>query len=164
VTRFLFGEAEQLYCHTHRVQKDIKGEDAATIMLRMESGATVTCHMGFPGHFLENDVFTQTLILAEGDKGSAELGRDYRVRVTTARGTHARRHAPVWKPWMNPQYLASHASIAACNASFLRALRGEGEAETTGEDNLKTLRLTFAAYDSARDGRAIELGCASIRR
>jgi hypothetical protein len=34
-------------------------------------------------------------------------------------------------------------------------LRGDGEAETTGEDNLKTMRLTFAAYESARIGKAI---------
>lgn len=102
-------------------------------------------------------MFTQTRILVEGDRGSAELDRDYRIRVTTKSGTHSRRHAPVWKPWMNPQHLASHASIPACNADFLAAFRGEKEAETTGEDNLKTIRLTFAAYESARCGRVIHL-------
>ena len=59
---------------------------------------------------------------------------------------------------MYPDYQASQASIAPCNANLLRALRGEGEAETTGEDNLKTIRLTFAAYESARSGKVIELG------
>ena len=157
ISRFLFGEAVQLYCQTHRVQPDIKGEDAATVMMRMASGATVTCYMGFPGHFLEHDVFTQTLILVEGDSGSAELDRDYWIRVTTEDGTHSRRHAPVWRPWMNPQYVASHASLVPCIASFLRALRGEGEAETTGEDNLKTMELTFAAYESAREGKVVDL-------
>jgi hypothetical protein len=34
-------------------------------------------------------------------------------------------------------------------------LRGEGPAETTGEDNLKTVRLVFASYDSAASGQAI---------
>ena len=42
-----------------------------------------------------------------------------------------------------------------CHANLLRALRGRGTAETTADDNLKTLRLAFAAYDSARTGRAI---------
>jgi predicted dehydrogenase len=158
VTRFLFGEADRIYCQTHRVQKGIRGEDAATVMMRMASGATVTCSLGFPGHYLEHDVFTQTLILVEGDKGSAQLDRDYWIRVTTESGTRANRHAPVWLPWMHPQYLASHASIAPCNANLLRALRGEAEAETTAEDNLKTVRLTFAAYESARIGKVVQPG------
>jgi hypothetical protein len=48
-----------------------------------------------------------------------------------------------------------HASIAACNANLLKALQGQGLAETTGEDNLKTVRLVFAAYDSASAGQVI---------
>ena len=52
-------------------------------MMHMGGGTTVTCSMGFPGHFLEHDVFTQTLILVEGDTGSAQLDRDYWIRVTT---------------------------------------------------------------------------------
>ena len=40
VIRFLFGEAGRIYCQTHQVQEGIKGEDAATIMLRMEHGMT----------------------------------------------------------------------------------------------------------------------------
>ena len=95
VVRFLFGEADTLYCQTHRVQRDIEGEDVATVMMHMKAEITVTCSMGFPGHFLEKDVFTQTLILIEGDKGSAELGRDYWVRVTTKSGTRANRYPPM---------------------------------------------------------------------
>jgi hypothetical protein len=37
----------------------------------------------------------------------------------------------------------------------LGALRGEHPAETTGEDNFKTLELVFGAYDSAQSGQAI---------
>jgi D-apiose dehydrogenase len=157
VCRFLFGEADRMYCHIHQIQKGIKGEDAATVMMHMGGGTTVTCSMGFPGHFLEHDVFTQTLILVEGDAGSVQLDRDYWIRITTSGGTRANRHAPVWLPWMHPKYLASHASIVPCNANLLRAIRGEGEAETVASDNLKTMRLTFAAYESARCGAAIQL-------
>jgi predicted dehydrogenase len=163
ICRFLFGEADQLYCHTHQVQKGIKGEDAATVMMRMggTTTTTVTCSMGFPGHFLEHDVFTQTLILVEGDAGSAQLDRDYWIRVTTQSGTRANRHAPVWRPWMHPQYLASHASIVPCNANLLSAIRGQSEAETVASDNLKTVRLTFAAYESARTGAVVQLNDAT---
>src|SRR5215831_6266660 len=33
VARFLFGEADRIYCQTHQVQPEIKGEDAATVMM-----------------------------------------------------------------------------------------------------------------------------------
>lgn len=157
VARFLFGEAERLYCQTHQVHKGIKGEDVATVMMHMGGKTTVTCYMGFPGNFLENDVFTQTLILVEGDKGSAELDRHYWVRVTTESGTRSNRYPPTYRPWMLPDYVASHSSIARCNANLLQALRGEGKAETTGEDNLNTMRLAFAAYESARTGNVVQL-------
>ena len=155
VARFLFGEADQLYCQTHQIHKGIKGEDVATVMMHMGGKTTVTCYMGFPGNYLENDVFTQTLIFVEGNKGSAELDRHYWVRVTTESCTRSKRYPPVYRPWVLPDYVASHASIAPCNAHLLQALRKEGQAETTGEDNLKTMRLTFAAYESARTGNVV---------
>jgi predicted dehydrogenase len=155
VARFLFGEADRLYCQTHQIHKGIKGEDVATVMMHMGGRTTVTCYMGFAGNYLENDVFNQTLIFVEGDKGSAELDRHYWVRVTTQNGTRSNRYPPSYRPWMLPDYVASHSSIARCNAHLLQALRGEGKAETTGEDNLNTIRLTFAAYESARTGNVI---------
>lgn len=157
VARMLFGEADRLYCQTHQVQKDIKGEDAVTVMMHMGGRTTVTCYLGFPGNFLENNIFTQALILVEGDKGSAELNRHYWVRVTTESGTRSKRYPPTLRPWMQPDYVASHASIARCNAHLLQALRGEVKGESRGEDNLETMRLTFAAYESARSGNVIRI-------
>jgi hypothetical protein len=59
--------------------------------------------------------------------------------------------------WADPAYDVVHASIVPCNADLLKALKGEGHAETTGEDNLKTVRLVFAAYDSAEKEQVIHL-------
>jgi hypothetical protein len=36
-------------------------------------------------------------------------------------------------------------------------MRGEIEAETPGEDNLKTIELVWACYDSARNGRVVHM-------
>lgn len=158
--RFLFGEAETLACHTHRVQPDIKGEDVATVMMRMASGATVVCEMSYASR-LEHERFPETYVLVEGERGSVELGPDYWLRVTTAGGTHARRHAPPRYAWADPAYDLVQASIVPCNADLLSALQGRKEAETTGEDNLKTLRLVFAAYDSARGGKTVQFSSAT---
>jgi D-apiose dehydrogenase len=157
VARFYFGEAETLYCHTNRVHKGIDGEDVATIMMRMTGCATVTCNMAYAENFLEHDRFPETYFFIEGDKGSVELGPDYWVRVTTKSGTHARRYPPPRYAWADPAYDVVHASIVPCNADILAAIQGKRPAETTGEDNLKTVRLVFACYQSAKTGAVVPL-------
>jgi hypothetical protein len=68
---------------------------------------------------------------------------------------HSRRVLPPHYGWTDPAYEVVHSSIVPCNANLLAALNGEGQAETTGEDNLKTVRLVFASYDSASTGQVI---------
>jgi predicted dehydrogenase len=152
--RMLFGEAQSLYCRTYRVHPDIKGEDVATVMLGMASGATVTCEMSYASR-VEHDRFPETYVFVEGTQGSAELGPDYWIRVTTAAGTQANRRPPPYYAWADPRYALAQVAGVACNANLLRALRGEAPAETTGEDNLKTLELVFGAYASAASGKAV---------
>ncbi len=152
--RCLFGEAQSVACRTRRVHADIQGEDVATVMLEM-GGATVLCEMAYAGTPLERERFPETFLFVEGPLGSLELGPDYWVRLTTAGGTHARRCPPPRHAWADPAYDVVHASIVPCNANLLQALRGEGQAETTGEDNLKTVRLVFACYDAARAGQTL---------
>ncbi len=153
-TRMLFGEADTLFCRTARVHGDIRGEDVATVMLGMASGATVTCEMSYASR-LEHDRFPETFIHLEAERGSAELGPDYWLRVTTAEGTMARRVPPPFYPWAEARYALAQVAGVACNANLLGALRGEHPAETTGDDNLKTLELVFGAYESARSGQAV---------
>src|SRR5690606_31804952 len=52
VARFLFGEANSLYCQTHHVFRDLKGEavrgeDVATVIMATDRGLTVTCEMSY---------------------------------------------------------------------------------------------------------------------
>jgi predicted dehydrogenase len=154
--RFLFGEAETLACQVHRIHQDIKGEDVATVMMKMEGGATVVCEMSYASR-LEHERFPETYVYVEGEKGSMELGPGYWIRVTTADGTRARRHPPPRYPWAEPAYDLVQASIVPCNADLLLALQGKKTAETTGEDNLKTMRLVFAAYESARTNETVKV-------
>jgi predicted dehydrogenase len=157
VARFLFGEAEAVHCRTSRVHARIKGEDVATVTLHMRSGATVVVELGYPGTPYERDRFPETFAFVEGDRGSTELAGDYWIRTTTAEGTLARRHPPPRYAWADPRYDVVHASGVPCNENLLAALRGEGQAETTGEDNLKTVRLVFAAYESAASGQVVRV-------
>ena len=156
VARFLFGESDRLYCQTHRVHRDIRGEDAATVMLHQDTGATVTVNLSYASR-VEHDRFPEAFVFVEGEQGSIELGPDFWIRVTTAAGTHSRRCPPPFHAWADPRYALVHSSMVACHTDLLRALQTGTPAETVAEDNLKTLRLVFAAYESARTGRAVNL-------
>lgn len=152
VARFLFGEAESVYCLTNRIHHDIRGEDVATVTMKMSGPTTVICEMGFAGSPLEEDRFPETFIFVEGDEGSVRLASDFWIRVTTREGTFSRRYPPEVYSWVDPAYSVVQSSIVPCHANILGAIRRESAAETTGEDNLKTLRLVFGAYQSATTG------------
>ena len=160
VARLCFGEANSLYCQNHRtLAPQVKGENVSTLLLSMGPAKTsVVVELGYAKTPLEpgrRECFPQTLAFVEGPQGSIELGADYIMRVTTANGTQVRRHAAPRYSWADPAYAIAHASIVDCNRNLLAALLSRGEAESTGEDNLKTIELVFAAYDSARSGKVI---------
>jgi predicted dehydrogenase len=155
LSRFLFGEATRLYCQTHQVQSNIRGEDAATIMLETASHTTVVIRMAYAGNPVESDHFPHTSFFVEGELGTIELTADNWLRITTKAGTLSKRVPPPHYTWADPNYDVVHASIVPCNSDLLKALTGQGQAETTGEDNLKTVRLVFASYDSAASGKVI---------
>ena len=118
--RMLFGEARLLFCQTAKVHRDIKGEDVATVLLGMHSGATVTCEMSYASR-VEHNRFPETFVLAEGEQGSAELGPDYWIRVTTQEGTLAKRCPPPYYAWADARYaLAQVAGSLATPISWRR--------------------------------------------
>jgi predicted dehydrogenase len=150
LARFFFGEAESLYCQTQRIHADIRGEDVATVALRMNEGrTTVLCEMAYAENALERECFPETLLFIEGDRGSLELAPGCQIRLTTAKGTELRRFPPRVYDWCDPAYAVVQSSIVHCHQNLLAALRGTAPAETTGEDNLRTLRLVFNSYESA---------------
>lgn len=156
VCRFLFGEAASLYCHTTSVNPRIKGEDVANVMMRMENGITCYAEMSYAS-ILERESFPQTFILIEGASGSIALTRDYKIHITTRKGTDIVNAEPRLYPWLDPAYALVHSSIVDCNQDILNALLGKGNSENTGSENLKTVKLVHAAYASARNNELINV-------
>ena len=155
-SRFLFGEAESVFCQTTQVTPGIRGEDVATVMLRMGDGVTVTCALSYASR-VEHDRYNETYITVECERGTIDLGPDYWISVTTRDGTLARRFAPTHYPWATPEFEIVHASIVPCNAHLLESLQCGTPADTSGADNLETMRLIFAAYESASTGQVVAL-------
>jgi predicted dehydrogenase len=157
VARFLFGEAHTLYGQTRRVRSDIRGEDAATVMMTMGNGITVTCELSYSSP-VEHDRFPETFVFVECEKGSVALGPDYRLSVTTRDGaTRSHRVPPPHYAWADPRYDLVHASIVPCCRDLLRSLRTGRPAETDAADNLRTVELVSAAYESAASGKSVAL-------
>ncbi|MDF2842762.1 MAG: oxidoreductase domain protein [Herbinix sp.] len=154
--RFLFGEAKSIFCQTATIHKNIKGEDVATCALKMESGLHCSVELSYTST-VEQDCFPETFLIIEGDKGSIELAPHGWVRTTTKEGTHSVRVITPYYEWVDRRYYLSQTATIEANRDFLQALLGEKEAETTGEDNLKTLRLVYAAYESAEKEEVIRL-------
>ncbi len=167
LARFFFGEPASIYCQTHRTRPDIVGEDVASAVLRCiptKSGSIpadvedehviCNCDMSYSTR-TEDEQFPQPLFYIEGTDGTVELAPDFWLRLTTDAGTFARRVPPPRYAWADPDYAVVHSSIVPCNANLLAALTGDAEAETTGEDNLKTVRLVQRAYESATENRVI---------
>ncbi|MES2460660.1 MAG: Gfo/Idh/MocA family oxidoreductase [Armatimonadota bacterium] len=153
--RFLFGEAKSVYARTRRVNPSIRGEDVAIVLMSMGDAQTiVTCEMSYASR-TEYERFPQTFLFVEGTEGSLEIGPDYYLRITDATGTQIARCAPPRYAWADPAYDLVQSSMVPCQADLLAHLQGEKTAETTGADNLETMRLVFAAYESAPTGQAV---------
>jgi predicted dehydrogenase len=101
--------------------------------------------------------FPQTSIEIEGDAGSIRLDPGYRMTVVDAAGTHHYDVSPpllAWaeRPWHNVQE-----SVFNIQRHWVDCFTRGAEPATSGRDNLKTLALVEAAYESAATGKAVTI-------
>ncbi|WP_165824573.1 Gfo/Idh/MocA family protein [Micromonospora globispora] len=149
VARYLLGEPTGLYARSHRVSDLVRGEDVATVVLAYpDATAVVDRSYASKGHAAP-PLLSETVVV-EGTRGSAFIDAEGRLRVVVDEGGH--RYEDVTEP--EPDAYAG--SYARAIASFVHALRHGEPFETDLADNLKTLRLVFAAYESIRTGQALD--------
>ncbi|PRD44622.1 oxidoreductase [Phyllobacterium phragmitis] len=157
IARFLFGDVAQLSATTRRVNPAIRGEDVATILLDHETGATSICDCSYATQQPE-ELFPQTLVEIDGSKGTLRLGANYQMIVhadgqTQTLDVSPKLHAWARRPWHNIQE-----SVFNIERHWTDCLNSGHEPETSGADNLKTMALVFAAYESAAaDQKAIDV-------
>lgn len=158
ICRYLFGEAEKLWCQTKSVNPGIKGEDVAVILMQMKNGMPLYTEMSYAS-VVEHDMFSTVNVLVEGDKGSIALGPGtaFEIRTTTRGGTSVEKVEFPSYDWADPDYIVNHESGIHINQNILNAIRGEEKAENTGADNLETVRLVWASYESAKSGKMLKL-------
>ena len=154
IARYLLGEAEWLYCQTSRVKPGISGEDLATVMLRHTSGASSVVECSYASR-LDPDPFPQVLLELEGTLGSLAVEPGYRMIVVSEGRRREHDVAPRLLPWATPPWHAVQESVLAIQRHWVDCLRRGAAPDTDGEDSLRTYGLVFAAYESARTGRAM---------
>jgi predicted dehydrogenase len=156
VLRYLFGEAATIYTQIQTVNPTIKGEDVATSLLRMKNGMVCVQQISFSSP-LEKEVFPQILLVVEGNKGSVRLDADYNFAVTAGNITTYEKMEMQKYSWQTERLEPEPPSIVAINKNILEDMQGTGKAENTAADNFETVKLVWAAYESAKTETVIHL-------
>ncbi len=147
VSRFLFGEPRTVYCRTRRSTDFGAGEDTAVVVLEFE-GLTVVIQNAW-GSYGYPYPSTEAQVAIEGTEGTILVDRAGQARLVRADGAV-----------QTADYdLATYhrASFVRAQAHFAAAVATGAPFETHGEDNLRTLAVTFAAYRSADENRVVGL-------
>lgn len=156
IARFLFGEVETLSASLRRVNPAIRGEDVATMLLKHVGGATSVVDCSYASR-RETDTFPQTLLEVDGETGALRLDAGYRLSVWDGAQRADADVAPELLAWAERPWFNIQESVRAIQRHFVEALRAGRPPETSGRDNLATLALVEAAYESAATGRTIEM-------
>ncbi|SCB25930.1 Gfo/Idh/MocA family protein [Rhizobium hainanense] len=157
IARFILGDVASLTARTKRVNPKIKGEDVATILLDHESGATSIVDVSYASK-LATEPFPETLIELDGTKGSIRLSQGYRLEVSGPDGVTISDASPQLLSWASRPWHNIQESVLAIQQHWTDRLANGGETSTSGADNLKTLALVEAAYESAASLRSVDIG------
>jgi predicted dehydrogenase len=156
LARWLLGDVASIHCRTQRYNPRVKGEDAFTASLRHENGAVCVVDCSFFTK-LEPEPFPQTAARIEGENGTLELTRDYRLLVHHAGRLEVIDVDPPVPAWGARPWHCVQDSVVAIERHWIDVLAGRAEPQPSGADNLKTLRLAFAAYESAERDAAVTI-------
>jgi predicted dehydrogenase len=152
--RLFLGEAEAITCELQRRNPQVAGEDGFTALTRHPHGAVGVTDCSF--HTLRRpEPFPQTFARLEGDDGTLELLEDYRLLVHDASGRREEDTEPPVPSWGEKPWHVVQDSVRNLQRHALQILRGEAAPQPSGADNLRTLELCLAAYESAATGRRV---------
>ena len=97
------------------------------------------------------------MIEIDGSAGSLRLGQDYRLTVVDCGVAETTEVAPFMLPWASRPWQNIQESVRNIQAHWVECLRSGREPATSGRDNLQTLELVKAAYESAALRRTLAL-------
>lgn len=168
--RYLLGEAQWVHAHMSRVSPHFKGEDRALMAVGF-GDVVASIDISWASHAPDKPPSLLEDVLIEGDLGSLALvpnqgtGDLLRVVEPLQPDEVPQNRDQIWSP-VKISASAAHtgdlaaayqASYDATHAHFAECLRAGRLPETHAGDNLKTLRLTFAAYEAAARNQVVHV-------
>ncbi len=156
IARCMMGDVKSLSARTQRINPAIAGEDVATMMLDHETGAASIVDCSYATR-LSKEPFPETLIELDGTKGTIRLSQGYRLEVNGKNGHRLVDVSPPLLPWASRPWHNIQESVVAIQRHWIKCLVMGTEPATSGADNLKTLALVEASYQSAASGLPLRL-------
>ncbi len=156
LARYYLGDVKSLSARTNRVNPKVVGEDAATILLEHESGATSIVDCSYTT-LLSTDPFPETLVEIDGSEGSIRLNQGYSMVIASRMGTRSVDVSPPLLSWASRPWHNVQESVYNIQQHWTQCLASGKTPATSGADNLKTSALVEAAYQSAAGGKVLEL-------
>lgn len=154
VARFLLGDVKDVSARTFRVNPAIKGEDVATVLLTHDNGVASIVDCSY-ATILQHEPFPETLIEIDGNEGTLRLGQGYQLTVTNRGGNTHENVSPPLLPWASKPWHNIQESVVLIQRHWAQCLREGRESDTSGRDNLQTLALVEAVYQSAATGETV---------
>ena len=151
--RYLFGEVEEVYADLRKINQDIRGEDAAHVVFRMESGLRAIWdanRYNEPNYPNPRLTFGESLI--EGRNGSLRLYPDGRITLMEL-GREEKLH-----DYDFSTIEFSGDCVYATQNHFAECMRSGKKFESNGEDYLKSLLVQEAIYRSAAQKIPVQPG------
>jgi predicted dehydrogenase len=159
IYRTLFGEPHSVYARTHQLNTNLAGEDRALVTLNYPD-LTALLDLSWssfaPQGNVNRDHFPMVEDLRlEGDRGTIEFVRDAengdRIRLTTADQVVEQ---PTWSGVPSEAYLNG---FTMAQGHFIDCLHSGARPETAAQDNINTLAITLAAYESAQLDQVVQI-------
>jgi predicted dehydrogenase len=157
VLRFLFGDVHSVYARMDRISPVVAGEDRAVITLTFCCGLIALVDICWSTPVPERGRLQRGNLdqfIVEGDIGAIELDpyQDDAYIVVGPKGTE--RYPARGELTPGEAYQLSY---VRAQSHFAQCLRSGRAAENEASDNLRTLAIVFAAYESAEQNRVVFL-------
>ncbi|WP_319477904.1 Gfo/Idh/MocA family oxidoreductase [Marispirochaeta aestuarii] len=161
--RYMYGEIERVYAEINNKARKFEVEDTIGVTLRMKDGtiASILLSDSVPSKWAyeqtmgENDFFYQgkgNIYHFLGDQGS--LAFPEMLKISYEDKSRAGWQYPLKLERLN---LRSADPYPAQMEHFCRVVRGEETPRTSGEDALRSLKVTMAVMDSGVNHRPVEV-------
>ena len=156
LSRFFLGEAASVYTINQNTNKKFKGETAFTSLVRHHNSGVSIIDASISS-IKTPDRFAQTLVNLEYTNGSIDL--DYNYKITVHKNGLKKFHSanPKKLKWTSKPWDQIQESIVNTHKHFITRLNAKQPHDTSGQDNIKSLSLVFASYQSNKQRREIKL-------